>query len=457
MLENSYLEYLLVNEIEALKKLKSTYIVKFIDMKLTTNNLYLITEFCDGGDLAAYVEKKGKVTEEEVTDILFQICEAFKEMKRFSMLHRDLKPANILLNNGIIKIADLGFSKSVDNFAHSMNRSTVGSPMYMAPQVLFHDVYTSKCDVWSLGVVLYQLLYGHVPFQANNINELQQHLQSGRVSFPSEVHISSEMKDLLVRCLRYEERDRLSWDDVFAHPAVKKSKLVNQPVQPVVPVEQKDSNKMVTEEESKNSKDKSKEDANYNVNGRENSIPPKHSKPVARQPRHNNTNTTNTNKPSNNKDAKRDDSASHRAAQRGRMQDEVVATHQTHGNTSEGPPMHNSNNMHQRSNHRSNSREHQMPPHFFGYPPGPPGGFPPEMFPVHGGGHFPPRGYPPMPWMPHHHEDPFHSGGGAKPFHPYAAEFGGRMPYPARPPLGNFYGENYQSSRGSHGWQGGDR
>jgi len=217
---------------------------------------------------------------------------------------------------------------------------------------------------------------------------------------------------------------------------------------------------MVTEEEGKTSKDKPKEGEtnNYHASGRENSLPPKHSKPVARPAKHTTANTTSNNKPVT--EQKREESLQ----KRGRMQEEIVSSNQhtgTGSNASEGnnqATQQQSLPQQSRTGHqRSSSREHPISQHFFGYGQ-PPHGYPPEMFPVHGG-HYPPRGYaPPVPWMPHHHGHGHPSGedyqGGSKPFHPYP-DFGGRMAYPPRPPLNNIYGENYHSSRGGNqGWQG---
>lgn len=87
------------------------------------------------------------------------------------IIHRDIKPANILIKQGVFKIADFGFARQVDN-NNDLMMSIAGTPFYMAPQVLLHEPYSSKCDVWSLGMIAYELLFGKLPFTANNIIEL---------------------------------------------------------------------------------------------------------------------------------------------------------------------------------------------------------------------------------------------------------------------------------------------
>lgn len=90
-----------------------------------------------------------------------QIINGFRALHDKHIVHRDIKPANILLHNGVAKIADFGFSKVVEHGMESMQiESLVGSPIYMSPQLLSGQVYSSKADLWSLAITWYELLYG---------------------------------------------------------------------------------------------------------------------------------------------------------------------------------------------------------------------------------------------------------------------------------------------------------
>lgn len=132
---DKYLENAIFSEIYLLKRFNHPNIVKFKDVLSSKNSLYIITEFCKNGDLKE-VLKKRKFKEDEAFEVIRQILNGFHELVRERIVHRDLKPANILIHEGVYKIGDFGFAKYVDNFGSQMLKSCVGSPIYMAPQIL---------------------------------------------------------------------------------------------------------------------------------------------------------------------------------------------------------------------------------------------------------------------------------------------------------------------------------
>ena len=131
-------------------------------MKKTPNNFYLILEYCNGGDLDAYVKKRKYLTEEEAIEMMCQLIHGFEHLYKHKILHRDLKLANILLNDGVVKIADFGFSKILGE--EELAATMLGSPLNMAPEVLQNQEYSNKADIYSLGVCYYWMLYGKYPF-----------------------------------------------------------------------------------------------------------------------------------------------------------------------------------------------------------------------------------------------------------------------------------------------------
>lgn len=122
---------MLEGEIEALKKLNHPCILKCHDIFSTANNCYIITEFCNEGDLENLLKKREKLSEEEALPIIREFIMGFINIAESGFLHRDLKPANILLKDKSVKIADFGFAKRVtSNPKETVN---VGSPLYMSP------------------------------------------------------------------------------------------------------------------------------------------------------------------------------------------------------------------------------------------------------------------------------------------------------------------------------------
>ncbi|KAK4813285.1 hypothetical protein QYF61_020864 [Mycteria americana] len=137
------------------------------------NSVYLVMEYCNGGDLADYLHTMRTLSEDTIRLFLQQIAGAMKMLHSKGIIHRDLKPQNILLsytggrksnpNNIRIKIADFGFARYLQN--NMMAATLCGSPMYMAPEVIMSQHYDAKADLWSIGTIIYQCLTGKAPFQ----------------------------------------------------------------------------------------------------------------------------------------------------------------------------------------------------------------------------------------------------------------------------------------------------
>lgn len=93
------------------------------------------------------------------------ICEGFKTLSGENIIHRDIKPANILLHEGVAKISDFGFARQLDTTKNEVKDLTrLGTPLYMGPQILDNKKFSAKCDIWSVGIVFYEMLYGKTPW-----------------------------------------------------------------------------------------------------------------------------------------------------------------------------------------------------------------------------------------------------------------------------------------------------
>lgn len=121
----------LEREIKVLKTCDNPNIIKLYDIKKTSNNVYVILEYCNEGDFDQYVKKKKYLTEEEALDFLAQILNGFRVLVQNKIMHRDFKLANVMKHNGEVKIGDFGFSKLLGN-ADSTG-TELGSPLNMAP------------------------------------------------------------------------------------------------------------------------------------------------------------------------------------------------------------------------------------------------------------------------------------------------------------------------------------
>lgn len=108
-------------------------------------------------------------------DIFLQILNGLKTLFEEKVLHRDLKPGNILFHNNEIKVADFGFCKAL-NSESDLTQTMLGSPLYMAPEVLKGETYSIKADIWSLGVCLYEMIFGVCPYEAKNLFTLIQNI-----------------------------------------------------------------------------------------------------------------------------------------------------------------------------------------------------------------------------------------------------------------------------------------
>eukprot|EP01017_Pseudomicrothorax_dubius_P032711 TRINITY_DN4307_c0_g2_i2.p1 TRINITY_DN4307_c0_g2~~TRINITY_DN4307_c0_g2_i2.p1 ORF type:complete len:270 (-),score=41.89 TRINITY_DN4307_c0_g2_i2:101-910(-) len=205
----------LKNEIKNLIASKlNDNVVKLIDVIQTSHNFYLFMEYCNGGNLATYQSSfpENKVPEAEVRKIMKDILNGFRGLVENKIIHRDIKAENILRSGAKWKIADFGFSRQLDEGERAT--TLVGSPFYMAPQIVTREGnYTNKCDIWSLGVLMYYLLVGDFPFSAYTLEILAKMIKGTSVNYPAEV--PEDLKELMEKMFKVQESERISWEDLF--------------------------------------------------------------------------------------------------------------------------------------------------------------------------------------------------------------------------------------------------
>lgn len=221
---------LLGKEIKILRELSALHHENVVTLLACTekdHNVYLVMEYCNGGDLADYLAVKGTLSEDTIRLFLCQLASAMKALYAVGVVHRDLKPQNILLSHGCgkhlpvpakitLKIADFGFARFLQD--GNMAATLCGSPMYMAPEVIMSLQYDAKADLWSLGTIVFQCLTGKAPFQAQTPQELKMFYEKNANLAPKiPPGTSKELTDLLMGLLRRNAKERMNFDTFFNH------------------------------------------------------------------------------------------------------------------------------------------------------------------------------------------------------------------------------------------------
>ncbi|KAK3148540.1 hypothetical protein QOZ80_3BG0296340 [Eleusine coracana subsp. coracana] len=223
----------ILQEREILNSISHPNILRLLDTIDTGKVLYLVLEYCDGGDLGSFLNKHGRLPEATAKDLMRQLAEGLKVLRGRNIVHRDLKPQNLLLStNGdaiILKIGDFGFARSLMN--ENLAATICGSPLYMAPEIWQGKDYDAKSDLWSVGVILFQLVTGQLPFPGSNYYQLRQNiLTSEKLHFPSAVEpdLCQDCIDLCKRLLLLDPEKRISFEEFFNHKflATRKSECI---------------------------------------------------------------------------------------------------------------------------------------------------------------------------------------------------------------------------------------
>uniref|UniRef100_A0A8C1UD40 non-specific serine/threonine protein kinase n=2 Tax=Cyprinus carpio TaxID=7962 RepID=A0A8C1UD40_CYPCA len=220
------------------KELDHPRIVKLYDyFSLDTDSFCTVLEYCEGNDLDFYLKQHKLMSEKEARSIIMQVVNALKYLNeiRPPIIHYDLKPGNILLVNGTacgeIKITDFGLSKIMDDDNYGVDGMELtsqgaGTYWYLPPECFVvgkePPKISNKVDVWSVGVIFYQCLYGKKPFGHNQSQQdiLQENtiLKATEVQFPPKPGVSPEAKAFIRRCLVYRKEDRIDVHQLASDP-----------------------------------------------------------------------------------------------------------------------------------------------------------------------------------------------------------------------------------------------
>ncbi|XP_027715167.1 testis-specific serine/threonine-protein kinase 1-like [Vombatus ursinus] len=229
-----FLEKFLPREIEILAMLNHRSIVKTYEIFETSDGkVYIIMELGVQGDLLEFIKTRGALHEDDARKKFHQLSSAVKYCHDLDVVHRDLKCENLLLDKDFnIKLSDFGFSKRCvrDDGGHiTLSKTFCGSAAYAAPEVLQGIPYQPKVyDIWSLGVILYIMVCGSMPYDDSNIKKMLRIQKEHRVNFPRSKHLTGECKDLIYRMLQPDVSRRLHIDEILSHCWVQQSKAKAQ-------------------------------------------------------------------------------------------------------------------------------------------------------------------------------------------------------------------------------------
>lgn len=198
------------NEVDLMKKLDHPNILKLYDVVKTNGSIYLILEYCNCGDLSNYIQKDTNNSHD--FKYFNQIFKGLEYLYRNRILHRDIKPHNILIKDGIIKISDFGFAKSFEK--NELITTFCGSPLYMAPEIIKDKEYNLKSDIWSLGVIIYELFTKKHPYYVESKKMLWSKIKHGIVINYSEIK-NEQIIELLQKMLIDDPNERSDWEVVF--------------------------------------------------------------------------------------------------------------------------------------------------------------------------------------------------------------------------------------------------
>ena len=216
-------------EVEVMYKVHHPNIVKLYGHFEDNNYCYFLMEYISKGNLYSLIPKdnKKRINTKVVASIMKDIISGVYYLHNMNppIIHRDIKPENILLNDGLIaKITDFGWSNYIID---GIKRTTMcGTPVYLAPEIIKNEGHNEKVDIWCIGVLLFELTTGSLPFQGDS-ETLKNNILNLKISWPKDINLDA--KNLIIKILRLEPESRISLVDMIQHPFF--TKYIKDPLQ----------------------------------------------------------------------------------------------------------------------------------------------------------------------------------------------------------------------------------
>ncbi|XP_011305523.1 maternal embryonic leucine zipper kinase [Fopius arisanus] len=207
-------------EVDALKTLVHQHICRLYQTIETDSHYFMVMEYCSGGELFDHIVEKNRLSETESRKFFRQIVSAVAYLHSLGFAHRDLKPENVLLDKDQnLKLIDFGLCAKPKGGMQAHLYTSCGSPTYAAPELILGKKYLgSEVDIWSMGVLLYALLCGFLPFDDNSIENLYRKILSGKYDEPG--WLSTSSKRLIRAMLQIDPKKRITIEELCCHPWV---------------------------------------------------------------------------------------------------------------------------------------------------------------------------------------------------------------------------------------------